>query len=85
MTIKNADMPAMPIFSSEAKPCQVRDTDTQALTPASGLTKREQFAAMAMQGILASKYVGSLSMPNGLVITAIGYADALLVQLEKDQ
>jgi hypothetical protein len=77
MTIKNADLPAMPIMELNPEGAPV---DYHA-----GLTKREQFAAMAMQGILASKYVGSLSMPNGLVITALGYADALLIQLEKDQ
>jgi hypothetical protein len=43
MTIENANMPAMPMFSSEAKPCQVRDPGTLSTTPASGLTKREQF------------------------------------------
>ncbi|WP_339892121.1 hypothetical protein [uncultured Alteromonas sp.] len=52
MSIKNGDMPAMPMFSSEAKPCQVRDSSTQSTLDASGLTKREQFAAMAMTGLV---------------------------------
>jgi hypothetical protein len=43
MSIKNGDMPAMPMFSSEAKPCQVRDSSTQSTIDVSGLTKREQF------------------------------------------
>jgi hypothetical protein len=84
MTIKNADMPAMPIFSSEAKPCQVRDTGTQALTPASGLTKREQFAAMAMQGLVTQEKF-CIDETSRMAVWAVKCADALLIQLEKDQ
>lgn len=92
MSIKNGDMPAMPMFSSEAKPCQVRDSSTQSTLDVSGLTKREQFAVMAMQGMLSNKYVSEFSteinddsydMPNGLANNAVRYADALLAQLEE--
>ena len=57
-----------------------------------GLSKREHFAAMAMQGIVASKYYGEHSTDNiktrtsresGAAIKAVMMADALLKALEK--
>ena len=57
-----------------------------------GLTKREHFAAMAMQGIVASKYYSEHSTDNiktrtsresGAAIKAVMMADALLKALEK--
>lgn len=46
-----------------------------------GLTKRELFAAMAMQGFIASKvYGGEVEMRASL---AVKYADALLKELAK--
>jgi hypothetical protein len=57
-----------------------------------GLTKREYFAAMALQGILSNK---SLAMYNGGQIVAVGeelieeaaviYADALIRELNKEE
>lgn len=82
MSIKNGDMPAMPMFSSEAKPCQVRDSSTQSTLDASGLTKREQFAAMAMQGLFANNRIS----PNdyrSIAINSVVAADALLAKLEE--
>lgn len=55
-----------------------------------GLTKREYFAGLAMQGMLSSDYSGEFmgeindntnDRPNGLADNAIRYADALLKQL----
>ena len=75
-------MPAMPMFSSDAKPCQVRDTSTQSTIDASGLTKREHFAGLAMQGFISA--VGHHGL-NGLITTAasdsVVMADALLKAL----
>ena len=51
--------------------------------PVSGLTKREYFAAMAMQGLCANSIAGSHNKPNNLAIDAVMYADALLKELEK--
>ena len=57
-----------------------------------GLTKREHLAAMAMQGMLSSRYVGdfgveindkSYDQVHGLANNAIRYADALLSELDK--
>ena len=91
MSIKNGDMPAMSMFSSEAKPCQVRDSSTQSTLDASGLTKREQFAAMAMQGLLSNSVMGDSDLHNNasdwkkdMVESATEFADALLAQLEEE-
>jgi len=56
-----------------------------------GLTKREQFAAMAMQGILSSKFVAEFStkpqseMIDGVAEASVDYADALLQALEEKE
>lgn len=48
----------------------------------SGLTKREYFAALAMQGILARP--PDLTPPKAEIVAAsVSYADALLVALAK--
>lgn len=51
-------------------------------SPQSGLTKREYFAAMAMQGYLASF---GHAIPNSKHIAekSVEYADAVLKQLEE--
>lgn len=48
-----------------------------------GLTKREYFAALAMQGLCANSIAGSHHIPEKLVADAICFADELLKQLEK--
>ncbi len=49
-----------------------------------GFTKREHFAAMAMQGLLASESRESLfDTTEGAARCAIEHADALLAELEK--
>lgn len=52
----------------------------------SGLTKREYFAAMAMQGLLACPLYSpknNASMITSLTTESIQYADAILSELEK--
>ena len=52
--------------------------------PASGLTKRELFAAMAMQGILACSLPAlTPDTPEDCAVDAVHYADALLEELAK--
>ncbi|MBK7304352.1 MAG: hypothetical protein IPI90_14155 [Saprospiraceae bacterium] len=54
----------------------------------SGLTKREYFAAMAMQGILANEQLRySLCRPgrSGIQIYALQQADALLQELDQNK
>jgi hypothetical protein len=46
------------------------------------LTKREQIAAMAMQGIMSNHHWNDyVSVPADLAASAIAYADKLLLQL----
>lgn len=79
MTIKNGDLPAMPITTDEAI-CQMTGTTKPEF---SGLTKREQFAAMAMQGLLSNSFQGPHRDYKPLAIESITYADALLAELER--
>jgi hypothetical protein len=51
--------------------------------PSRGLTKRELFAAMAMQGALGGA-PGSHLVPNNLARESVMYADDLLAELAKD-
>ena len=84
--IKNGDMPAMPqdytLWCEGIGICP---------TLGVGLTKREQFAMAAMQGMLANQYVQDFNggespdRPNALAIKAVAYADKLLKALEKAQ
>lgn len=78
MKTNNGDLPAMPqcdrniqVFSVSrgfsAKQC-------------SGLTKREQFAMAAMQGILSCD---NSEFTNVAAVSAVAHADALLAKLEK--
>jgi len=48
-----------------------------------GLTKRELFAAMAMQGFVTG--VDGPEYPRTCAQTAVQFADALLAELAKDQ
>ena len=75
MTIKNGDLPAMPIelsgfgqFAPEAH---------------TGLTKREQFAAMAMQGLISSGMDWTLFDYRDVSEQAVIMADSLLKELER--
>ncbi|MEC8917150.1 MAG: hypothetical protein VX796_05970 [Pseudomonadota bacterium] len=68
--MSNGDIPAMPVKSV---------ADYQGL----GLTKREHFAAMAMQGLISS--FGSHDVWNSSEVAsdAVIFADALLAELER--
>lgn len=50
---------------------------------AAGLTKRELFAAMAMQGICTQGHDGGV--PQAVASNAVHVADKLLAELAKDQ
>lgn len=71
MFMKNKDAPAMPF-----------DHKPEYQYQEAGLTKREHFAAMAMQGILSAD--GGSSSYSGLAAEACKHADALLYQLDKE-
>lgn len=74
--MKNADRSAMPL--------QIvghgNDCFSVAHSEYGGLTKREYFAAMAMQGLLAQNGYDRF---DSLAIDAVQQADALLEELEK--
>jgi hypothetical protein len=72
-TMKNADMPAMPI-GEQIDTCHLNSA-------CNGLSKREYFAGLAMQGFLASN--GNRSMRNSTPSMAVEYADDLLTELDK--
>ena len=50
-----------------------------------GLTKREYFAGLAMQGLLASDNLFYTDKPKIFSSLAVKYADALLTELEAEQ
>jgi len=71
--MKNGNFPAMPAHNWVGT------------TPATGLTKREHLAAMAMQGLLSNPEVSKAGYFKGLGIAenAINFADDLLAALEE--
>ena len=76
MTIKNGDMPAMPVDRCDA------DAIDAGIHVFSGLTKREMMAMTAMQGLLAAPDLNTVE-PSSVASTAIIYADAILAELER--
>ena len=78
-----ADEPAFPL----------QDAGVSKINACAGLTKREYFAAMAMQGLLSNwEWMRGLdrtclkrevSMEFGVAMASMSYADALLAALEK--
>lgn len=85
--IKNGDLPAMPVATERLyeSRCNGGSWELGSL----GLTKREQFAMVAMQGLCAD--IGKVydfcpygeSLDSYLARQAVSVADALLAELEK--
>ena len=78
--MNNANSPAMPqtgTLGAENEPSDCADWGGV------GLTKREHFAAMAMQGFIAA---GVNGMPgrHDLAMLSVEYAGALLAELDKE-
>ena len=74
MTIKNGNLPAMPInYDSSMLAALTR-------AEAMGMTKREMFAMAAMQGLCASVPCAPYSL---IVRDAVQLADVLLAELER--
>jgi hypothetical protein len=81
--IKNGDLPAMPAITlSEVESNSGLKYELK--TECVGLTKREQFAMAAMQGIMANAS-GGYSSFEYLSQDAVAVADALLAELEKSK
>ena len=74
--MKNADMPAMPIVDSCARPAMYGNEGVEAIW----LTKREMMAMHTLSGLIASGYDATF---ESSAKCAIGYADALLAELER--
>jgi len=77
--IKNGDLPAMPLAYTREYPTSVGFEKHEEVC--FGLTKREQFAMAAMQGILAKPEVSM----NYAAQDAVKLADELLAELEKSK
>jgi len=92
--MNNGNMPANPLkeplfYEEETNRVSIGCTIKTVKVIANGLTKREHFAAMAMQGICAT-YQPDLMGADGsdariCAKYAIEHADALLAALEKAQ
>jgi hypothetical protein len=76
--MNNSDMPAAPVITSTTV-----DTAQSTLTSVgtTGLTKREHFAGVIIQGLLAG---GVYSEVGHCIEECIEYTDALLKALEDD-
>lgn len=74
--MKNADMPAMPVFDSSGCPSLYGDDGVEA----KGLTKREMMAMHMFAGLLARDGKPDIQYEAELAIKA---ADALLAELER--
>ena len=84
MTIKNADVPAMPLsgdaYTDFADHCYKGGSHNP---ECQGLTKREMMAMAAMQGILSSLTAEEDLSPRELARCSVADADALLAALER--
>ena len=70
----NAHEPAMPISEESAEHLDMAYI---------GLTKREHFAGLALQGLLAHEGKDLFTTVDTLTRTAVLYADTLLEELDK--
>lgn len=78
MTIKNGDLPASPTVYADLATNGQRELYCDQV----GLSKREQFAAMAMQGLLSCDNSESSHIAAQ---RAVECADALLFELENSK
>ena len=76
MKPNNGDLPAMPLEREAELASSFNAADTY------GLTKREQFAMAAMQGLCATGQYGSF---DHVAQDAVKAADELLAELEKQK
>jgi hypothetical protein len=74
--MKNSEQPAFPINE------ETTDRVDSGINIYTGLTKREYFAAMAMQGLLSNKNATSGNNPDYIATRALQHANELLKQLE---
>ena len=86
--MENAEKPINPLKGADDIFLNERDeTYIKSVKPLIGLTKREYFAGLAMQGLMSSFTENAENGFYGtkeVVSTAIEYADELLKRLEKE-
>lgn len=82
MTTNNGDAPASPVSVSISDTGDSMTSDSYGY---SGLTKREHFAAMAMQAILSNPDIsnGATACQKWAARRSVLHADALLEELSK--
>ena len=92
----NADKPAMPAGTTGKRRINQNDPGSDFVTMSyskpvhRGLTKREHFAAMALQGLLSNPATGDSALwdnapewANQMTSSAVEFADALLAEMEQ--
>lgn len=88
--MNNADMPAMPQerdWQNDMEAHVANSTSGEPPSTGSGLTKREHFTALAMQGLLASGAYSEMvgyQLSTNVSHEAASVADATLKRLERD-
>ena len=85
--MNNADMPAMPLTGDAYTDINGTANCQGSIQDGMGLTKREHFAGLAMQGLChATNSAGEWAHDADTVaIVAAKYADALLTELNKGE
>lgn len=81
MTIKNGDMPAMPLADSSIDTCESWDDATAGgrFIPVTGFTKREMIAMHIASGLASDHQVAVCNIAT----LAVEVADKLLAELER--
>lgn len=85
MTINNGDKPANPLRGADGCVFQFNDGYLEQCSDdiALGLTKREHFAAMAMQGLCVNTGRNGYNNEEELAKMSVLIADGLLKELER--
>jgi hypothetical protein len=88
--MNNADMPAMPQSGDNIEQWNDPRNPSAGTYFADGLTKREHFAGLAMQGILSNSVMGDSALHEkhedwvkDISDSSLQFADALLAALDK--
>lgn len=87
MSIKNGDLPAMPVYNPQGEVVSEFDLEDMKnnFNVSFGLSKREQFAMAAMQGLLVNMGRNGIDSVKQVAEHASCAADALLAELEKSK
>ena len=85
--MNNSDKPIHPLRGADGRLFSTNDGYLEQAPVAMGLTKREHFAAMAMQGFLSNRIevpsTEGKKLVDFIAKCSIDYADALLKALEE--